>query len=177
MFFSAGFDPNQPPPPNAYAPGPLAPPPRRGSRVLLWVFGGIGCLGVLALLCCGGLGYFGFRAGTGALTQSLKQEVAGNAFVEQEMGEVQTVSMNLMETGPEQKRRGGEGNWMVFDATGTKGDGKFIVQMSQQPQPGNMFSTIELRTADGKSATIKGSAAEETEDATKMEEAKTKEAK
>lgn len=91
----------------------------------------------------------------GALGDLVKKEVADNADVKDNLGEITSITMNIMETGSEQKARGGGNNVMVFDAEGTEGDGKFIVETAGGGEGGSPFSKIELRLEDGKTIQIK----------------------
>jgi hypothetical protein len=143
-----------PAPAGAFAQQPYAPPPRK-SNWWVWLLGGCGCSAVLLVLCCGGFSYWGFSKATGVIGDQLKKEVADNADVKENLGEIQSISMNLMETAEEKKNRNDTSNWMVFDATGSEGDGKFIAEMPPGGQGGSPFGKIELRTEDGKTIQIK----------------------
>jgi hypothetical protein len=134
---------------------PFAPPPQKKSW-WVWLLGGCGCSVVLLLLCCGGLTYFGVSKGMGALGELVKAEVADDEDVQENLGELTSVSMNIMETANEQKARGGESNLIVFDAKGTKGNGQFIVETPKGGQgQGGPFSSIELKLPDGTLKKIK----------------------
>jgi len=121
----------------------------------VWLLGGCGCSAVLLVLCCGGLTYFGVAKGLGAAGELLKKEVADNADVKENLGEINSISMNLMQTAEEKQKRNDNSNWIVFDASGTEGDGKFIAEMPPGGQGGSPFGKIELRTEDGKTIQIK----------------------
>ena len=133
---------------------PLQSPQRKPSRWWLWLLGGLGCSGVLLLLCCGGLTYFGVSKGLGALADMVKNEVADNDDVKENLGELTSVTMNLMGTSNEQKARGNSSNLIVFDAEGTEGKGQFVVETSQGGQ-GSPFNSIELKLPDGTIKKIK----------------------
>ena len=47
------FDPNQ----NA----PLGHAPPKKSGALKWILGGLGCFGLISILCLGGIGYIGYQ--------------------------------------------------------------------------------------------------------------------
>jgi len=116
---------------------------------------GLGIGGLLCAGCCGGFTWFGYSASTKLLAQALQQEVAGNADVQENLGDIKSITMNIMDSGQEKQKRGGTGNWIVMDAEGTKSNGKSIVESSPTPQPGNFFNHIELRLPDGKTIPIK----------------------
>jgi len=156
LTFSSGFGQGGPASPSAYADAPLSPQPQpKPSRFWIWIVIGLGIGGVLCAGCCGGLTWFGFSAGTQVLAQALRQEIAGNADVQEHLGEINSMKVNFMESAEEKRKRGGTDNWLVLDAQGTKGSGKFIVESSPTPQQGNVFSHIELRLPDGKTIPIK----------------------
>jgi hypothetical protein len=156
FILSSGFDQGGPAAPIMYAEGPYSQQPApKPSRFWIWLVVGLGVGGLLCAGCCGGLTWFGFSAGTQALAQALRQEIAGNADVQEHLGEINSVKMNIMETANEQKTREGANNLMVFDAEGTKGNGKFITETPAGGQGGGPFSKIELRLPDGKTIPIK----------------------
>jgi hypothetical protein len=64
--------------------------------------------------------------------------------VQEHLGDIQSLSVNYMASGEESQKRGG-GNVLVIDTKGSKGSGKLIAVQSPQPQPGNMFSKVDLR--------------------------------
>jgi len=140
--------------PGAFAQPPYAPPPRK-SNWWVWLLGGCGCSAVLLVLCCGGLTYFGVSKGLGAAGEQLKKQVADNADVKEQLGEIESISMNLMETGQEKQKHNDNSNWLVFDAKGSEGDGKFIAEMPPGGSNGSPFGKIELRTEEGKTFQIK----------------------
>ncbi len=139
------------PAPAAFGQPPYAPPPRK-SNWWVWLLGGCGCSAVLLVLCCGGVTYFGVSKGLGAAGEMLKKEVADNADVKEQLGEITSISMNLMETAQEKQKHNDASNWLVFDAKGTEGDGKFIAEM---PPGSQEFTKIELQTEEGKTFQIK----------------------
>jgi hypothetical protein len=153
--FSAGFGNDPSAAPNPFSATPGYPPPSKPSRWWLWLLGGLGCGGLLLILCCGVFGYFGFRASTEILAQALRGEIANNDAVKEHLGEINSLQTNFAESAKEKQTRGGGNNWIVFDAVGTKGSGKFITEMPPTPQQGNMFNSIELRLPDGSTVKVK----------------------
>jgi len=149
------FGPQDPANPYQNSGVPLQPPPRKSSSIWLWLLGGLGCGGVLSLLCSGGVTWFGISFSTKLLADALKAEVADNPVVEEHLGEIVEIKANLMESGSEKRARNSSNNVVVMDAEGSKGNGKFIVESSTSPTPGNLFTKIELRLPDGKTVQIK----------------------
>ncbi len=84
----------------------------------------------------------------------LREEVADNADVKENLGEIESLTADFMASSQEQKTRGG-GNWLVMDAEGSKGNGTFIVETVPGGQGNNAFKHIELRTEEGKTFQIK----------------------
>jgi hypothetical protein len=132
----------------AFPPAPYAPPPQK-SRWWIWLLGGCGCSVVLLLLCCGGFTWWGITYSSNLVAGQLQHQLEGNEDVERTLGEIQSLNANLVESGEEKRKRGGANNWVVMDAVGTKGKGKFIVETPLRPDPQKAFETIELRLEDG----------------------------
>ena len=110
---------------------------------------------ILLVLCCGGVSYWGFSKGMSVVGDQLRPEVEDNADVKENIGEIDSITMNIMETGKEKQERKDNANWIVFDVTGDKGDGQFIVEMPPGGRDGKPFGKIELRLEDGKIIPIK----------------------
>ena len=141
---------------NPYAPqSGFASPPAKKSNLWLWILLGVGGGAAALVICCGGGTYWAISASSRMVGDALRQEVRGNPIVEERLGEIASLEANLVESGEETQKRGGSNNWVVMDAKGSKGNGKFIIQSSPSPQPGNMFTSIELRMPSGETFTIK----------------------
>jgi hypothetical protein len=150
QFGGGGGAPN----PFAATTGPGLEPPRKKSNAWIWFLGGIAVAGILAVVCCGGVGIFGFTFGTKVIGDELKKEVADHPEVQKHLGEVESVSMNLMASGEEGQKRPGQ-QVLVFDAKGSAGSGQFIVEQNPAPQPGNVFKKIDLRLPSDETISIK----------------------
>jgi hypothetical protein len=94
---------------------------------------------------------FGLSAASGAL----EDEVADHPAIQQNIGEIQSLSMNLTATGEETQKRGSGKNVMVYDVKGSAASGQLIAEQSRNPQPGNMFDKIDLRLDSGEVISIK----------------------
>jgi hypothetical protein len=143
-----------PTPSDAHGQPPVVRPPQK-SRGWVWLLGGCGCSVVLLLLCCGGLGYWGYTKGEAGLTTLVRQEVEDNDDVKEHLGEITSLKTDFIESASEKQTRGGSSSWLVFHAVGTKGSGDFITEMSGTPKNGGTFTSIELRLKDGKKIQIK----------------------
>ena len=136
-------------------PGVGAPPPRK-SNAWIWILGIVGLLGIGMVVCCGVGGYFAFNAGMGVVTNELKNEVAGDPNIQQHLGEIENLSVDIIASGQEAEKRGRGAQVLVFNAEGSEGkEAKIIAEQSKQPQPGNMFSKIDLRLPSGEEISIK----------------------
>ncbi|MEX2176560.1 MAG: hypothetical protein WD872_19500 [Pirellulaceae bacterium] len=141
---------------NPYAGGAFGqtPPPRRSSK-WPWILGIIGIGGLLLCGCCGGTTYFFYSFGTGVMTEELKKEVAADPNVEQHLGEIQSLTIDLFASAEEAEKRGSSQQVLLIKAKGSKGSGEFIVEQSANPQPGAMFDKIDLRLPSGEEISIK----------------------
>jgi hypothetical protein len=127
-----------------------APPQksRSGLKVVLIVLAVVVLLGLLA---CGGmiaLLYYGVNAG---LTAAMKQELDGNPVIVQEIGEIESITMDLSDTA---KRADPEGQKQILscEIVGTKGSGQLIVEVAQGGS--NDFNSMVLETSDGRTVPI-----------------------
>jgi hypothetical protein len=156
LCFSAGFGSGQPGQnPYAAAPGTFgAPPPPRQSKWWLWLL--LGAVGALLLLavCCGGVAMWGMSTANSVIGQTLRDEVSDSPVVQEHLGDIESLSVNYTQSGEETQKRGG-GNVLVVDTKGSKASGKLIVEQSRNPQPGSIFSKVDLRMPDGKEYSVK----------------------
>ena len=100
-------------------PNQFQQPPKKSNKTL-WII--LGIVFGLILLCCGGLmafSYFGAQAMSGFVGEAIKQQVQSSPELKAEIGEVESVTMNLQETQKQKKA--------VFDVKGSTGSGKIII--------------------------------------------------
>ena len=132
---------NLPPGVNPNFASPMSAPPKKSNKTL-WIV--LGVVGGLLLLCCG-VGVFAtyaaYRVGTGMFSEVVTAGIEKSPEVKQEVGEVQSVTINYQKTGAD-----GQGR-QVFDVVGSKGSGEVHVNMS-----GGNTSAVEgiFRTSDGR---------------------------
>jgi hypothetical protein len=143
-----GFGPSPYDPTNPYSTlgGPPGMHPPRKSNAWLWILGiGGGILG-LGLLCCGcfgGLFYFGW----GQMNEMVKQQIQNDPVIQEHIGEVYSVSANVMATGQEVQANPpppGD-NVLVFDVKGSKGSGQLVGTQLEQPAPGRFLRDMRLK--------------------------------
>ena len=143
-------------PPDSY------PPPQRSSSAVLWIVilvlvlvVGLPILlvAVMFLGCCGLMGVGAYSAFhlTGEMA---KQQFGADPVIQQHVGEIQSISLNLSATEEERQKGVAQGaNVVVFDVSGPKGSGQIIAeQLPGGPpanQPGKAFSKARLRTSQG----------------------------
>ena len=147
---SGGFGPASQPNPYANQPGFGAPPPKKSSA-WIWILGIVGVGGLLVCGCCGGTIWFSLSM----VNDAMQQEVAGHPAIAEHLGEIQSMSMNVNATGEETEKRGGGATVLVYNVKGTKGSGMLLGEQSKNPQPGDMFSKIDLRLDSGEEISIK----------------------
>jgi hypothetical protein len=129
--------------------------PNQGKSVWLWVLAIVGGLGLLAVIVCCGLGYYGYSAGTAMVAEEIKGQLTGHPTIEEHIGEISSVSMNLgavIEEAKKQQEAGDQGAppSMVFDIEGSKGSGRILMRQ----QAGGQTDEVELVMADGTRHTI-----------------------
>lgn len=133
---------------------PDGAPPAQSTSGLKIVLIVLAVLGLIGLLICGGfaaLVYFGWNQAQSAMGDEFKRQLQGNPVIEQELGEIQSMSVSLIETA---KRN--EGNTgapvMVLQVDGAEADGVLLVQTS--PQGDNRIISATLETEDGRSIPV-----------------------
>ena len=124
------FDPNQNTPPMGHV------PPKKKGGALKWILGGLGCFGLLGLLCFGGMGYFGYSA--------FKQMTNNPAFLEGRatlesspaLGEVLGNPVTVGEFNPEGFRQTQQGERVTIeydvDLSGPDGAGTATIVVKGQ---------------------------------------------
>ena len=152
VLLSQGFGPSSGDPLNPYASmggAGMTPPPKRSSP-WPWILGIGGGFLLAGLLCCGCFGGF-IWFGVGQMTEMVKQQISDDPVVREHLGEVQSVTTNMMAIGEEQQKNPpapGQ-NVLVFDVVGTKGSGQLVGTQLPAPGPGRFLTNMKLRK-DGK---------------------------
>jgi hypothetical protein len=126
-----------------------APPPRKSSKLWLWLLLGLGGIVVAGVVCCGAIGMWGMGAVNNLMTKGMQAELGGNPVIQEHIGEIQSVSVNFAET---QKMQGqGQGqDAAVMDIKGSKGQGQLLMT----PVPGGE-PKVELKLPGGETVLVK----------------------
>ncbi|MEX2027117.1 MAG: hypothetical protein WEH44_07445 [Pirellulaceae bacterium] len=143
-------------PPDSY------PPPQQSSSTIIWIVVlvlvlviGLPILlvALMFLGCCGLMGVGAYSAFQMS-GEAAKQQFGGDPVIQEHLGEIQNISLNLPATNEEQAKGTALGvSVVVFDVSGPKGSGQLIAE--QQPgvqpgqQPGRVFTKATLRTSQG----------------------------
>ncbi|WDI42327.1 hypothetical protein [Bremerella sp. P1] len=132
---------------------------RTGSsnNPVLIILGIIGAITVIACLGCGGcflgvLGLGAFSDGSGVVFMremevEVERQLKDHPDVKREIGEIESVSANIMDSVDADDEFGSEDFWS-FDVEGTKGSGTIIVE-AQGLTNDSDFSQRLLRTSNG----------------------------
>ena len=97
------------------------PPPKK-SGSLKWIFGGCGCLGLMAAICFGVIGWFSFSV-YGSVRQEAKSFVESSTVVQRELGSPITINSETFS-------QGADGAWVFdFGVSGPQGSGVATVNM------------------------------------------------
>ena len=150
-----GFGPS-PASQNPYSqpPGMMGPPPRK-SNSWIWILGIVGVGGLVVCGCCGGFSMWAMSQGMGMMADAARQEAAASPVVQEHIGEITSASMNFIKSTQETEKRGTGDNFLVIEIKGSKSNGELIVEQSKNPQPGEMFNSMELRMPSGEVHTIR----------------------
>jgi hypothetical protein len=124
------FDPNST---NPYSTSTQPTAPKK-SNVLLYVLLGLGGAALLACCGCGGAMYFVTQAGLSAAADQLKPQLQSDPVVQEHVGEINSLGMNIMATGNEAQKnpkQPGDPDRIVFDIKGNKGSGQVVGELDQ----------------------------------------------
>ena len=111
----------------------------------------IGCTAIsllTMLVCCGG-GYWIMSFVSGEMSREVQRRLAGNPVVEEHIGEVQSVSLEILETSRQTQKaqEDGKKGVLVFSLEGSKSSGQLRVDQNDSNEPD--FSSALLVMPDG----------------------------
>ncbi len=107
--------------------GSTQPPQKKGMSTTMIVLIVVGGVGGVTLLCCVGVCGSLVYVGVGQIGRIAKSEFGNHPDVQQQIGEIESTSVNFMETASFQGRVG-EDNVFVLDVEGSNGSGQFILR-------------------------------------------------
>ncbi|MEM8668256.1 MAG: hypothetical protein AAGG48_12135 [Planctomycetota bacterium] len=122
---------------------PVAKKSRRGCLI------GCGIVsGIFLLVCCGG-GYWGYKFVTEQFGLLVKDQVAGNPVIQEQLGDVESVTFDFRATSTETQKANEQGNpgVLVFNVEGSKANGQLLVDQGPGNEPD--FDSMTLVTEDG----------------------------
>jgi hypothetical protein len=116
---------------------PYAPRKKRGCGLVALILGLVGGGGLLLLACCGGFVAFGL----GVFAEQVKEDLRGNAVVEEHIGPITSISVNWSGT----IAAGGDDRF-AFDVEGPKGKGRItaVAKTVDQDKEHVESGTLEL---------------------------------
>src|SRR5690606_5778731 len=91
-------------------------------RTLFWVLGILAAIGLIGAVACCGFGYFGFQFIGSQLANQLRPQLQSSPEIVEHIGEIETMTLN-----PQAMQQADHSGKMVFDLTGTKGNGQVVV--------------------------------------------------
>ncbi len=101
-----------------------------------WVLAGCGCLGIGGVLLLGIVSVVAIRYASVELSDDLKSRLAGNPQIQEHVGEIRELNLNLMKTGAEDDE-----DIFIYDVVGSKASGELRVVDSDFGD----FQSVQLR--------------------------------
>lgn len=120
---------------------PFSQPPPKRSNVILWVVLGVVGTAVAASCCCGGGMYFS----VGVLSNEVKNQLAQDPVIQQHLGDVKSVSVNIMAAAEDKQKNNRGGNVLAFDVQGSKASGVVVGLQDPQARPGHFLINARLK--------------------------------
>lgn len=134
---------NSPKPENALPPH-LANQQKSGNgfKIFLWVTGILGGIGLLCVGCGVGMWFFSISM----LNSLITSQFGDHPVVVEQIGELESSSLNFWDSVEEKEASGRHDNVFVFDVQGKNGSGQIIVA----EQVGDRFDEATFVTDDGR---------------------------
>lgn len=120
----------------------------------------IGCgivSGLVLLVCCGGI-YWAMTFVSGEMAKEVERRLIDNEVVAENIGQLESVSLELMETSrqTQQAQEEGKRGVLVFSLEGSQGDAQLHIEQDAANQPD--FTSATLVMPDGERIPIDASA-------------------
>lgn len=156
------FDGN-PNSPNQMGGGPMmgGPPPKKSKGKMFWLLGCLGGMGVLGLICCGGM-FATMQFGMGMLATQFQTQIENDPVIVEQIGDIESFSMSfsaLMENAQNQDPGGTPE--LPFEIVGSKGSGTVFIEQGAGGGDTAVIRSARLVTADGKTIPLEIEAPDE----------------
>ena len=137
--------------PNQMGNGPAGPPPKKSKGMMFWLLGCLGGMGILALVCCGGM-FATMQYGMGMLATEFQTQIEGDPVIVEQIGDIESFSMSfsaLMENAQNQDPGGAQE--LPFEIVGSKGSGTVFIEQGAGSGDTPAIRSARLVTSDGQS--------------------------
>jgi len=121
---------------------PSFPGARRASVIKILLI--LAACGVVALIVCGGLGWWGVKKGLGVAGDMIAEQVRDHSVILEHIGDIQSAEIDLGATASLNRP-----NAFVIILTGSKGDGRLTADTQQQGDGSMKVTAAALRLPDG----------------------------
>ncbi len=110
-------------------------PPKKKGGALKWILGGLGCFGLLALCCFGGLAYFGYQGVKMVTSNPAYLEARATLESSEALGNAVGNPITLGEPTNVQTRQNGERMGMTYElpVSGPNGSGSASISVEGKP--------------------------------------------
>ncbi len=116
----------------------------RGGRSWLWAGILAGMLAAAALFCCGG-GLLVIRFGMDVMTNEVQDELARRPEIEENIGEIRSLKVDLMRSGAEDDE-----DVFVYNIEGSRGSGRVKLKQATREDGTEVIVSGELTMQDGR---------------------------
>jgi hypothetical protein len=149
--------------PNQMGNGPMAggPPSKKSKGKMFWLLGCLGGMGVLGLVCCGGM-FMTMQFGMGMLATQFQTQIEDNPVIVEQIGDIESFSMSfsaLVENAQNQDPGGTPE--LPFEIVGSKGSGTVFIQQGAGGGDNAVIRSARLVTSDGESIPLEIEAPDE----------------
>ncbi len=145
------YDPNTPP--------MGAVPPQKSGGSLKWILGGLGCFGLLTVLCIGGLGYWFYSFSQSLLNNPAKTQAISSIEQSDSIAEAFGPPILVKETKPPQTGTDEQEMLLTYsvDVIGSEKSGTATIKVRGNPLDADSFSveSIIVKGPDGEEIPIK----------------------